>query len=240
MTVALLVILVAVLFFTAERLFPGRELPNSPGWYGRAVFLNLSQFGVVMLAGISWDAWFRHLSLFDISSGMPVAAQGLVSWFIGTFVFYWWHRARHDSDFLWRSLHQIHHSASRIEILTAFYKHPVEIMSNSIIISFVLFTVLGAAPEAAAWFNLFAATGELFYHSNLKTPHWVGYVMQRPEHHSIHHQFGVHQYNFGDITWWDRLFGTFRDTDAFAPRCGYETGREQQFGEMLAFQDVNK
>lgn len=110
--------------------------------------------------------------------------------------------------------------------------------SNSILISVVLFVVLGASPEAAAWFNLFAATGEFFYHTNLKTPHWVGYVMQRPEHHSIHHQYDLHDFNYGDITWWDRLFGTFKDTQTFAERCGFNEGSEERLGEMLAFRDV--
>ncbi|MEW6133238.1 MAG: sterol desaturase family protein [Pseudomonadota bacterium] len=239
MSVALFVIAAAALFFAAERMFPGRALPNSKGWYARAILLNLCQFGVVMLAGMTWEAWLQGLSVLDISRSLPAPAQGLLAWFLGTFVFYWWHRARHESNLLWQSLHQIHHSASRIEILTAFYKHPVEMMSNSIIISLVLFSFLGASLEAAAWFNLFAAMGELFYHSNLKTPHWVGYVMQRPEHHSIHHEFDVHRYNFGDITWWDRLFGTFKDTDAFSARCGFEEGREQKIGEMLLFKNVN-
>ena len=110
--------------------------------------------------------------------------------------------------------------------------------SNSIISSVVLFPLLGAAPEAAAWVNLFAAAGEFFYHTNLRTPHWVGYVMQRPEHHSIHHQFGVHDYNYGDITWWDRLFGRFSDTRQFTERCGFREGSDQRLGAMLAFRDV--
>ncbi|QFY45221.1 sterol desaturase family protein [Candidatus Methylospira mobilis] len=238
MSVALLIIGIAIICFAAERALPGRALPISQGWYFRASILNLCQSGVVMLAGVSWNIWLRELSILDISQRLSAPAQGFLAWFIGTFVFYWWHRARHDSKFLWRSLHQIHHSASRIEMLTAFYKHPIEMASNSIIISFMLFTVLGASLEAAAWFNLFAASGELFYHSNLKTPHWVGYVMQRPEHHSIHHQFNVHKFNFGDITWWDRLFGTFQDTDKFAPRCGFKEGSEQSVGKMLLFKDV--
>lgn len=229
---------IAVLFFIAEHLFPGRTLPHSAGWYARAAFLNLCQFGIIMLAGVSWDVWFRGHSVLDIEAIMNPVEQGMLSWFIGTFVFYWWHRARHESNFLWRGLHQIHHSASRIEILTAFYKHPLEIASNSIIISFVLFVLLGASTEAAGWFNLFAATGELFYHANIKTPHWVGYFMQRPEHHSIHHQFDVHDFNYGDITWWDRVFGTFRDTQEFTERCGFREHREQKLGQMLLFQDV--
>lgn len=230
----------AVLLFLTERMHPGRELPNSPGWYLRALFLNFCQLGIVILAGVTWNDWLRGPSLLNISTAMPLAVQGLLAWFLGTFVFYWWHRARHSSNLLWRVLHQIHHSASRIEILTAFYKHPLEIAANSIIISVVLFVLLGASPEAAAWFNVFAAAGELFYHSNLRTPHWVGYFMQRPEHHSIHHQYELHDYNYGDITWWDRLFGTFRDTDKFAARCGFREGSEQRLGEMLLFKDMHK
>lgn len=240
MDVAPLIVAVAGLFFLAERLYPGRRLPNSPGWYLRAVFLNLCQLGVVLLAGLSWETWLRGDSLFRIAGAMPALQQGLLAWFIGTFVFYWWHRARHQSYWLWRGLHQIHHSPRRIEILTAFYKHPLEITANSVIISVVLFPLLGAAPEAAAWFNLFAAGGELFYHANLRTPHWIGYLMQRPEHHSIHHQAEVHHWNYGDITWWDRLFGTFKDTDAFTSACGFRGEREQALGAMLIFQDVHK
>lgn len=238
MAVVLLVVGIGLLFIAAERIFPGRGLPSSPGWYARSIFLNVAQVGVVMLAGVTWNAWLRHFSLFHIAHVLPAPAQGVLAWFIGTFVFYWWHRARHDIHVLWLGLHQIHHSAARIETLTSFYKHPLEMMSNSIIISFILFVVLGADPAAAAWFNLIAATGEMLYHANLRTPHWMGLFMQRPEHHSIHHEFGVHRYNFGDITWWDRLFGTFKDTERFAGRCGFGEGSEQRLGEMLVFKDV--
>jgi len=45
-------------------------------------------------------------------------------------------------------------------------------------------------------------------------------------------------YNYGDITWWDRLFGTFKDTDTFALRCGFPGGHEEKFGAILRFKDV--
>jgi len=41
----------ATVFLTVGRVFPGRELPNSPGWYVRAVFLNVVQLGIVVLGG---------------------------------------------------------------------------------------------------------------------------------------------------------------------------------------------
>ena len=235
-----LTLLFAVLFISLERVLPGRELPQSAGWYARAILLNAVQLGVVVLAGITWGRMLQGVSFFHIEGLMPDVAQGFVCWFVGTFFFYWWHRARHASDELWRVFHQIHHSASRIETLTSFYKHPLEIAVNSILSTAVIFALLGASVEASVWYSFFAALGEFYYHSNLRTPVWTGYFIQRPEQHSIHHQLGVHDFNYGDITWWDRLFGTFREADKFAPECGYADGREQRFGQMLRFVDVHK
>jgi sterol desaturase/sphingolipid hydroxylase (fatty acid hydroxylase superfamily) len=233
----LAIIAATVFFFVLERMLPGRELPEAPGWYARAAFLNTCQVGIVLLAGVAWNRWFQKFSIFHLSGMMTPVWQGLLGWFIGTFVFYWWHRARHESVFLWRACHQIHHSPSRIELLTAFYKHPVEIVADSMIMSLLMFTVLGGSTTGAAWFNVFAVLGEYFYHSNLRTPHWLGYFLQRPEHHSIHHQLDLHQFNYGDITWWDRLFGTFREADEFASKCGFPNGHESKLTDMLLFQD---
>jgi sterol desaturase/sphingolipid hydroxylase (fatty acid hydroxylase superfamily) len=235
--IAMVIIVAATLFFfILERMIPGRELPEAAGWYGRAAFLNICQLGVVLIAGVAWNRWLQHYSLFHVGT-LPVFWQGAIGWFVGTFVFYWWHRARHDVDFLWRVCHQIHHSPTRIELLTAFYKHPLEIALDSILASALMYSVLGASPAGGAWFNVFAVLGEYFYHSNLRTPHWVGYFLQRPEHHSIHHQLDLHGFNYGDITWWDRMFGTFREAEEFAAQCGFPDGHERNLGRMLLFRD---
>src|SRR5687768_8912489 len=107
----------AAVFMLLERLFPGRGLPLSPGWYARAIFLNAAQLGIVLLGGYSWSQWLHGPSLFHIGGTLPAIVQGLIGWFVGTFFFYWWHRARHSVPLFWRALHQIHHSASRIETL---------------------------------------------------------------------------------------------------------------------------
>ncbi|MCD6041418.1 MAG: sterol desaturase family protein [Burkholderiales bacterium] len=234
-----LIFCVALAFLALERLAPGRDLPQSRGWHARAALLNAAQLGIVLLGGLTWSAWLQGPSLFHLAGTMPAPAQGFVCWFAGTFCFYWWHRARHESDFLWRTLHQIHHSASRIETLTSFYKHPLEIALNSLLSSAIVFVVLGASLEGGAWYSFFAALGEFYYHMNVRTPRWTGWFLQRPEHHSIHHQLDVHRHNYGDITWWDRIFGTFREAGEFAPQCGYRGEREQLLGRMLAFGDVN-
>ena len=236
----ILIFAAATAFLVLERMFPGRGLPVSPGWYLRAALLNGAQLGIVLLAGVTWNQWLQGPSLLHIEHAGTPALQGLVCWFAGTFVFYWWHRARHASDLLWTGLHQIHHSATRIETLTSFYKHPLEIALNSIIASTLIYVVFGASIEAAGWYNLFAALGEFYYHSNLRTPRWTGWFLQRPEHHSIHHQRDVHNFNFGDITWWDRLFGTFREAPEFSQACGFSENREIRLLDMLLFRDVHK
>jgi sterol desaturase/sphingolipid hydroxylase (fatty acid hydroxylase superfamily) len=228
----------AALFMMMERLAPGRELPRSPGWTARALLLNGVQLGIVVLGGHTWSEWLQGPALLHID-GLPTFAQGFICWFVGTFVFYWWHRARHSVDILWRVFHQIHHSATRIETLTSFYKHPLEILVNSLLSTAIVFPLMGAGVAGAPWYSFFAALGEIYYHANLRTPRWTGYFIQRPEHHSIHHAAGVHDFNYGDITWWDRLFGTFKEPESFAPACGYAAGRERLFVQMLAFRDVN-
>jgi sterol desaturase/sphingolipid hydroxylase (fatty acid hydroxylase superfamily) len=163
--------------------------------------------------------------------------RGFIGWFIGTFVYYWWHRLRHQDGF-WRIFHQVHHSPARIEILTSFYKHPVEILANAILSAAILYPLLGCSTLGTVWYNFFAATGEYFYHANVKTPAWLRYFVQTPELHSIHPQFGVHAFNYADIPIWDRLFGTYRDATDFSERCGFPDGAEQRLGSMLVFADV--
>jgi len=150
-----------------------------------------------------------------------------------TFVFYWWHRARHEVPLLWRWLHQVHHSAARIEVATSFYKHPVEILFNSLLSSFILHALLGLSPLCASLVVTITGLAELVYHSNLSTPYWLGFVFQRPESHRRHHEIGHHRDNYSDLPVWDILFGTF-DNPRRSPReCGFGRERERQLLRML-------
>jgi len=224
-------------FFVLERLKPGRELPKSKGWYPRTLAINLVQLGITLGLGRMWYDIYGSDSLFHLSIWNNPVLEGFVGWFIGTFAFYWWHRLRHEKGF-WLVLHQIHHSPSRIEILTSFYKHPIEIAVGAFLSAAILFPLLGCSLMGAFWYNFFAATGEFFYHGNYKSPKWLRYFIQTPELHSIHHQLDVHKYNFSDIPVWDRIFGTYKDTTEFVPRCGFPDRNEERLAEMLIFKDV--
>lgn len=231
---------IAACCFVIERLFTGWRLPKVRTWPLRVVLINLVQVAVVVLAGFSWERWLSSVSVFHLSRHVPALAGGVIAYFIATFVFYWWHRLRHENDWLWRLFHQIHHSPQRLEVITSFYKHPLEMTVNSIIGSLLVYTLLGLNPAAGAVYTACTALGEFFYHTNVRTPRWVGWFFQRPEMHRIHHEYGKHRNNYGDITWWDMLFGTYENPLEWNGRCGFDDEKEQRLPEMLAFRDVHR
>ena len=229
-----------VLCFVLERMRPGWRLPAVRGWWWRVLAVNGAQLAIVVFAGFTWERWAARASLLHLSDHVGPALGGLVAYFVATLIFYWWHRARHESDVLWRWFHQVHHSPRRLEVITSFYKHPIEMVVNSLIGSTLVYALLGLTPEAGAVYTLCTALGEFFYHTNATTPRWVGLFFQRPEMHRIHHEHGRHRNNYGDITWWDMLFGTYENPARFTATCGFDDAREQRLGDMLRWRDVHR
>jgi sterol desaturase/sphingolipid hydroxylase (fatty acid hydroxylase superfamily) len=119
-----LILAVFVFCFVLERMIPGWRLPRVQTWPLRVIAVNVVQLGVVLLAGVSWERWLSSWSVFRLSDHVPAFAGGFIAYFIATFIFYWWHRWRHESDILWLGFHQIHHSPQRIEVITSFTSIP--------------------------------------------------------------------------------------------------------------------
>ena len=83
--------------------------------------------------------------------------------------------------------------------------------------------LVGVGPEAASLAVLVTGIAEFIYHWNVPTPYWLGFLIQRPESHGIHHQEGVHSYNYADL---DRPTPTGSPYEAI--RCsGAAPGRGQ-------------
>ena len=239
MGIALIVLLVAILMIAAETLWSGRKWPQVRGWWRRAVLLNAVQVGAVWIAGVGWNGWMvRHRPW--SADRLGVIGGGLVGYLAITFVYYRWHRWRHESTFLWRWIRQVHHSPQRIEVITSFYKHPLEILINSVLSSAILYLGVGVGAEAASLAVLLSGLAELVYHWNVRTPHWLGFIFQRPESHCVHHQEGVHSFNYSDLPMWDMLFGTFRNPRDWDARCGFGPEREARLAEMIRGVDVYK
>ena len=236
--VLLPIVVLGITLMVLERLFPDQELEHIPGWWLRVVVVNIFQFAIVVLGGMTWNRWFADYSLFllrEVSLPLQIATAYITI----TFIYYWWHRIRHDNNFLWLTCHQLHHSASRIETITSFYKHPIELIANGILISSINFALLGISAEAGGWVTIVTAVAEFFYHMNIKTPRWIGYFIQRPEMHRIHHQRGKHYNNFADLPIWDMIFGTYENPKEVSTPCGFKKERELSFIKMLFCKNVN-
>ena len=101
------------------------------------------------------------------------------------------------------------------------------------------YPLLGLTPEAGAIASAFLAFNAAFQHANIRTPPWLGYLVQRPESHGIHHGRDIHRWNYADLPLWDMVFGTFRNPREAAPReAGFYRGASAKLGTMLAFREV--
>ena len=184
------------------------------------------------------EAWLEKHRLID-GTALGVVGGTIVGIVAMEGIVYAWHRSADTSSPLWRGFHQLHHSPQRVDIAGSLVFHPTEIVVQSLLQLGVTVIVLGLAPLAAALTGYFIAFNSFFQHWNVRTPWWIGYLIQRPEAHCVHHRLGLHYYNFADLSLWDMLFGTFRNPREFHGECGFAAGADRKIGAMLAFSDVN-
>jgi sterol desaturase/sphingolipid hydroxylase (fatty acid hydroxylase superfamily) len=239
MQYVLAIVCIGAAMMTLEAWRPARRLPRVRRFWPRALLLNGLQAGVVVLAGFTWGDWLRGASLVELS-GWPLPAAVLAGYLVSSFIYYFWHRARHEVPVLWRCFHQLHHSPSRIQLAMSFFKHPSEFVANSLLSTLIAYPLLGLSPSQAGLLTGVTAIAEFFYHWNVRTPRWVGWFIQRPEMHRIHHQRDRHGCNFADLPVIDMLFGTYRNPAREEVECGFGALPEQRFKAMLIGRDVNE
>lgn len=237
--VALLILATWLAFLAIERWRPARAFPAVRGWrrLGVAFLVLLFMLNGVLpaLVPVSWMAAHSLLPGHRLGTAGG-AAMGLLA---VTFADYWLHRAYHYFDGLWRWVHQLHHSASRVDMYGAAYAHPLEIAVMVIEGLLVNVWLLGLDPLAAALAGYAAAFCAMFQHWNVNTPRWVGWLVQRPEAHCYHHGRGLHGFNYGNLSLWDMLFGTWHNPALFEGEVGFEGGRGGRIRDMLLGKDVH-
>jgi len=225
-----------VLALIAERLFPARQLPRVRGWLFKGlVFFTFT--GLVnalvpaLVAKVVGDRSPLHLA------GLGTVGGAIVGFLVADFVSYWIHRTMHRVPWLWRWTHQMHHSAERMDLAGMSYSHPFD--------TFLVFGLtglatglLGLTPAAGALAGFFGYATAVVQHANIRSPRWLGYLIMRPEQHGLHHERGVHAYNYGSVSLWDMMFGTFRNPQAFPAQYGFWDGASRRLGRMLIGRDV--
>jgi len=226
-------------FLATESLWPAREFPPRRGWQwiGVAFLVSTSTIGTVVPLLIP-ESWLATNRLMD-GTWLGVAGGTIVGFIVMEGVIYAYHRTNHNAGFLWRGIYQIHHSPLRVDIPGSVLFHPLEVLLQLFMQLFVTVILLGLDPLAAALVGYLVAFFGYFQHWNVRTPQWLGYVIQRPESHCVHHRMGVHYYNYSDFPPWDILFRTFRNPEKYMGDCGFEGGADRKLGAMLAFADVS-
>ena len=121
----------------------------------------------------------------------------------------------------------------------AHHFHPLELAIFILMGTLTTTLLLGLDPVAAALTGYIAQFYSYFQHLNVRTPAWLGYIIQRPEAHCVHHQRDVHAWNYGDLPIWDMLLGTWRNPQQFDGVVGFDAPATNRIGAMLAFVDVN-
>lgn len=122
----------------------------------------------------------------------------------------------HKIPFFWR-LHRMHHTDLDIDVTTGARFHPIEIIVSMGVKSAVVI-VLGAPAWSVLSFEVLLNATSMFNHSNILINRRIDRMLRicivTPDMHRVHHSVITKETdsNFGfNLSWWDRLFGTYRD-----------------------------
>jgi len=154
---------------------------------------------------------------------LPIAVSIGASVVLLDLAVYAQHRLFHTLPVLWW-VHRVHHTDPELDATTGVRFHPVEIMLSATF-KVAVVGVLGAPIVGVIVFEIVLNAGSLWSHANLRLPasadRLLRMVLVTPDMHRVHHSVDPVELNrnFGfTLSWWDRLFGTYRAQ----PAMGHE------------------
>ena len=160
-----------------------------------------------------WGLLNNYAVPFWLAVPLAVVAMDFVIWLQHVMV--------HAVPALWR-LHRVHHADLDYDLTTGARFHPIEIVL-SMGIKFATIALLGAPVLAVVVFEVLLSACAMFNHGNIRLPAALDRALRwfivTPDMHRVHHSVEDDESNsnFGfNLTWWDRLFGTYREQ----PRAG--------------------
>lgn len=218
-------------FVLLNRVRPARIFATRPWWKLKGAAFFAVNFAVSSSVPLWFDGWFAAHRLID-ATGLGIIGGAMVGLVVMDLVAYLWHRALHAVPWLWR-LHQTHHSAERIDIWSSMIFHPLDMAGFTLMASVALVFGVGVRPEAALIAITINNVLALFQHANVATPRWLGFIVQRPENHCEHHARRVHRGNYGSLSVWDIVFGTFSNPERFEGTVGLYDGASDAMGQLL-------
>ncbi len=220
-----------------ERYWPKQAWPPIQHWQlmGIGFFIML---GIVNnIVSLAVNKWFPDISLWD-GSKFGTVAGALFAYLLLSLGNALLHRAYHRYEFLWRYVHQLHHAPQRLDVAGVMFQTPLEALASAMLFVFIVVFLLGLDPVASMLCAYIAAFYGMFQHMNISTPKWLGYFIQRPEAHCLHHERGRHTDNYSDLPMWDMIFGGFKNPAQFIGVLGFESSVTGNIGAMLLGRDI--
>lgn len=198
---------------------PGHRLGRWPANFTLTA-LNIVVLGAIPITGLMVADLARDAGagLLNIAGAAPAAAfvltillRSLLSWGV--------HLAMHKLPLLWR-VHRVHHSDEGMDVSTTVRFHPLEFLIATPVMLAAAWG-LGLSPAGLMAYELFDAAMAVISHANLRLPRPLDRVLRlvivTPDMHRVHHSAWQPETdsNYGaTFSFWDRIFGTYRDPDA--------------------------
>jgi len=180
----ILTLLLIPAFLLLDLFIQKRHYKKTRHWRLRATLVTAAIFFFTGEIALLWGKLFQGFHLFNLGN-LDILSGAIAGILVYELLHYWYHRAAHSWQWLWRAGHQMHHSAESLDAFGAYYLHPVDAAFFTSISSLVFFPLLGLSIESAVIATFFLTFNALFQHANIATPHWLGYLIQRPESHQI-------------------------------------------------------
>lgn len=155
---------------------------------------------------------------------------------IGAYFIHW---LEHRVRWMWR-FHLIHHSDRNIDTTSANRHHPGESVFRFVFTT-IATVVVGAPMWMVFMYQSMSVLLSQFNHANIALPKWLdnalSWVLITPDMHHVHHHY-VLPYtdsNYGNIfSFWDRLFGTYKDLERSKIVYGIDTYMDPQENEHIS------
>ena len=153
--------------------------------------------------------YFDHIFLKEYNSFVICLFEILFVLIIDDFFFYLLHRGMHESKYIYKKIHKIHHRANVPIPFEYIYVHPLEWMSGMIGPFIGMYFVGGIAFQSYCIYLIVRNIHEIHIHSGIKTSIIFNVIpfYGNNEHHDTHHADRDGNYA-STFTIWDFLFNT--------------------------------
>lgn len=194
-------------------IFKKFSIQNKP--YVKGVFakrMPLYLFNITLLLTISGvGAYFGFGFLKqEVSIGI-IVFQVVFAFVIDDIFFYFYHRWLHENKYMLKTVHSIHHRATKPFPLEYLYAHPIEWMLGMIgaFLGFAILLIFMPVNIYAFWiFGGLRNLHEIHIHSDLELPVSSKIpLLSKTKHHDDHHAKLTGNYS-STFIWMDRLFKT--------------------------------